>query len=150
MEREEVYFERRSTSFLTTTTVWIQFDPFSATGSIFSSKRIGKGWWPSLEDWHPPDEPLARLQKLFLAVRQSEGQILLFVNHFHWLLGAEQQRSPIDASRLLKPVLARREIQLIAACTPEQYRQYIERDAAISRRLQEYPVRPDEKQLLSL
>lgn len=109
------------------------------------SKSFSKRWWPTLEDWNPPNEPLARLQRLFLAVRQSEGQVLLFVNHFQWLLGAEPQRSPIDASHLLKSVLARRDIQLIAACTPEQYRQYIERDAAISRRLQECLIRPDEK-----
>lgn len=102
-------------------------------------------WWPSLEEWNAPNEVLSRLQELFLAVRQAEGQILLFVNHFHWLLGGEQQRYPVDASDLLKPVLARREIQLIGACTPAHYRQYIERDAAISRRLQECYVKSDEE-----
>ncbi len=101
-------------------------------------------WWPSLEDWNAPNEILSRLKAIFLAVRQSEGKILLFANHFHWLLGGQQQ-NPVDAIELLKPVLARREIQLIGACTPAQYQQYIERDAAIARRLQEISVRSDEE-----
>ncbi len=109
------------------------------------TKYFPGGWWPSLEEWNAPNVALSRLQALFLAVRQSEGQILLFINHFHWLLGGEQQRYQIDASNLLKPMLARCEIQLIGACTPVQYRQYIERDAAISRRLQECYVRSDEE-----
>jgi len=109
------------------------------------TKYFPKGLWSPLEEWDAPNVVLARLQALFLAVRQSEGQILLFVNHFHWLLGGEQQRYPIDASGLLKPVLARREIQLIGACTPTQYRQYVERDAAISCRLQEWYLRSDEE-----
>ncbi len=103
------------------------------------------GWWPSLEEWNAPTMVLSRLQKLFLAMRQADEWILLFVNHFHWLLGGEPQRYPIDASSLLKPVLARREVQLIGACTPTQYRQYIERDAAISRRLQECDLKTDEE-----
>ncbi len=63
--------------------------------------------------------------------------ILLFVNHFHRLLGGEWDRYPIDAATLLKPALARRQIQLIGTCTLAQYRQYIERDAAMQRRFQE-------------
>ena len=109
------------------------------------TKYFPRGLWPTLEEWHAPNEVLSRLQALFLAVCQAEGQLLLYINHFHWLLGGESQRYPIDASGLLKPVLARREIQLIGACTPAQYREYIERDAAISRRLQEYDVRSDEE-----
>jgi len=112
-------------------------------------KYFPGGWWPALEEWHTPHEVLSRLQALFLAVRQAEGHILLFVNHFHWLLGGGPQRYSVDASSLLKPVLARREVQLIGACTPAQYRQYIEYDAAISRRLQEYDVRSDEELQLS-
>ncbi len=109
------------------------------------TKYFPRGLWPSLEEWNAPNVVLSRLQELFLAVRQAGGRILLFINHFHWLLGGEQQRYAIDASGLLKPVLARREIQLIGACTPAQYRQYIERDAAISRRLQECYIRSDEE-----
>ena len=109
------------------------------------TKYFPRGLWSPLEEWNAPNVVLARLPAIFLAVRQAEGQILLFVNHFHWLLGGEQQRYSIDASGLLKPVLARREIQLIGACTPAQYRQYIERDGAISRRLQECYLRSDEE-----
>ncbi len=111
----------------------------------FVTKYFSGGLWPELEEWNAPSEVLSRLQELFLAVRQSEGQILLFVDHFHWLVGGDQQRYHIDASGLLKPALARREIQLIGACTPAQYQQYIERDAAISRRVQEFDVRSDEE-----
>ncbi len=107
------------------------------------TKYFPGGWWPPLQEWNAPNIVLSRLQEIFLAVRQAEGRILLFVNHFHRLLGGEQQRYPIDASALLKPALARGEIHLLGACTPTQYRQYIERDAAISRRLQEYDVRSD-------
>jgi len=109
------------------------------------AKYFPKGLWPPLQDWDPPNEILARLHRLFLAVRQSQGRVLLFVNHFHQLLGGEPQRFSIDAAPLFKPVLARREIQLIAGCTPEQYRRYIERDAAIARRLQQYEILPDEE-----
>ncbi len=105
--------------------------------------------WPPLEEWHAPNEALARLQALFLAVRQTEGHILLFVNHFHWLLGGGPQGHSLDAATLLKPVLARREVQLIGTCTLAQYRQYIERDAAIQRRFQEIVVRSDEELQLS-
>ncbi|MFL5626229.1 MAG: hypothetical protein ACJ788_11615 [Ktedonobacteraceae bacterium] len=111
----------------------------------FVKKYFSGNLWPELEEWNPPNEVLSRLQELFLAVRQSEGQILLFVDHFHTLVGGDQQPYHIDASGLLKSVLARREIQLIAACTPAQYQQYIERDAAISRRMQEFDVRSDEE-----
>lgn len=107
------------------------------------TKYFPGGLWPSLKEWSAPNEVLSRLQTLFLAVRQTEGQVLLFVNHFHCLLGGEQQNYSIDASTLLKPVLARREIQLIAACTPSQYQHVIEHDAAIARRLQECYLKPD-------
>ncbi|HZU67118.1 MAG TPA: hypothetical protein VFA09_07555 [Ktedonobacteraceae bacterium] len=103
------------------------------------------GWWPSLEKWNTPDVVLSRLQALFLAVRQLEEQVVFFINDFHRLIGREWEHSPIDASNLLKPLLARREIQLIGACTPTQYQHSIEGDAAISRRMQEIYLRPDEE-----
>ena len=99
--------------------------------------------WPSLEKWRAPGGVLSRLQKIFLTIRQMEGKVLLFINHFHRLLGGELSRYPIDASSLLKPILARREIQFIGACMPDQYQQYIEQDAAISRRLQEFHIKSD-------
>lgn len=100
--------------------------------------------WPDLEDYEAPCEVLARLRELFLAIREKQGQVLLFVDHFHRLLGRESSRYSIDATRLLKPVLARREFQLIAACTPDQYRHFIEYDATISRRFQAWEIMPDE------
>lgn len=111
---------------------------------LFQQCFVG-GWWPSLEEWNAPNEVLSRLQWLFLAVRQSEGKIVLFVNHFHRLLGGEHERYQIDARDLLKPTLARHEIQLIGVCTPAQYRQYIERDAAIARRMQECYIQSDKE-----
>jgi ATP-dependent Clp protease ATP-binding subunit ClpB len=93
--------------------------------------------WPSLEERIAPTMILERLQSLFLAMQQEAGSFLLFVDHFHRLLGGEWDQYPIDAATLLKPVLARRQIQLIGTCTLEQYRRYIERDAAMQRRCQE-------------
>lgn len=90
-----------------------------------------------LEEWIAPTMVLERLRSLFLAIQQEAGPFLLFVDHFHRLLGGEWDRYPIDAAPLLKPVLARRQIQLIGTCTVEQYQRYIERDAAMQRRCQE-------------
>ncbi len=98
--------------------------------------------WPSLEKWIAPTMVLERLQSIFIAMHQAVGSFLLFVDHFHRLIGGEWDRYPIDASALLKPALIRDRIQLIGACTLEQYRQYIERDAAIQRRVQEVLI-PD-------
>ncbi len=74
----------------------------------------------------------------------SRGSATTF-NHFHQLLGGEPQSFSIDAAPLFKPVLARWEIQLIAACTPEQYRRYIECDASIQRRMQEIRILSDQE-----
>jgi ATP-dependent Clp protease ATP-binding subunit ClpA len=101
--------------------------------------------WPSWEERRFPNTVLSRLQTIFLAIRRAGGKVLLFVNHFHRLLGGEQQPYSIDASSLLKPILARREIQLIGACMPDQYQQYSERDSAIARRLQELYIELDKE-----
>jgi len=93
--------------------------------------------WPSLEEWIAPNMALARLQSIFIAMHEVKGAFILFVDHFHRLVAGERERYPIDAAGLLKPALARDQIQLIGACTVEQYRQYVERDAAIQRRCQE-------------
>lgn len=93
--------------------------------------------WPLLEEWIAPTRALARLQAMFIAMHQASGTFLLFVDHFHRLIGGEWEKYPIDATELLKPALARGQIQLIGACTPAQYRLYIERDAAMQRRCQE-------------
>jgi ATP-dependent Clp protease ATP-binding subunit ClpA len=93
--------------------------------------------WPSLEECTAPTLALARLQTMFMAMQQAPGSFLLFVDHFHRLVGGEYERYPIDAFALLTPALARHQVQLIGACTVNQYRQHIERDAAIQCRCQE-------------
>jgi len=92
--------------------------------------------WPPLEEWIAPNMALARLQSAFIAMHEVKGTFILFVDHFHRLVGGERERYPIDAAGLLKPALARDQIQLLGACTLEQYRQHIEHDAAINRRCQ--------------
>jgi hypothetical protein len=73
--------------------------------------------WPDLEEWVAPTMLLERLQSMFIAMHQAAGSFLLFVDHFHCLLGGEWDRYPIDAATLLKPALAQRQIQLIGTCT---------------------------------
>jgi ATP-dependent Clp protease ATP-binding subunit ClpA len=109
------------------------------------AKHFPHGLWSPLEAWEAPNIILQRLQAIFLAVRQSEGRILLCIDHFHRLLGGEEPTYPIQACTLLKPTLARREIQLIGACTLDQYRQWIFRDAAIQCRMQEVLVIPPDR-----
>jgi ATP-dependent Clp protease ATP-binding subunit ClpB len=100
--------------------------------------RVGKlPLWPELEEWIAPTVMLERLQSMFIAMHQSVDSFVLFVDHFHRLVGGERDRYPIDATALLKPVLARHQVQLIGACTLVQYRLHIERDAALQRRCQE-------------
>ncbi len=96
--------------------------------------------WPSLEEWIAPTMVLERLQSMFIAMHQAVGSFILYIDHFHRLLGGEPDRYPIDAATLLKPALNRDRIQLIGTCTFEQYRQHIERDAAIQRPCQEICV----------
>ena len=75
----------------------------------------------------------------------SEGNILLFLDEMHTLIGAGGAEGSIDASNILKPSLARGEIQLIGATTHEEYRKYVEKDAALERRFQPIDVaEPDE------
>lgn len=93
--------------------------------------------WPSLEEWIAPTMVLERLQSIFIAMHQAAGSFILYVDHFHRLVGSESNRYPIDAISLLKPALARGQVKLIGACTREQYRQHIERDTSIQRRCQE-------------
>lgn len=96
--------------------------------------------WPDLEEWEAPTTPLERLQEMFVEMRRSTDSFLLFADHFHRLVGGECDKYPIDAVALLKPTLARRQIQLIGACTLEQYKSYVEQDAAIQRRIGEIVV----------
>jgi ATP-dependent Clp protease ATP-binding subunit ClpB len=109
--------------------------------------RVGKmPLWPELEEWIAPTVVLERLQSMFIAMHRSADSFVLFVDHFHRLVGGEWDRYPVDAVTLLKPALARHQVQLIGACTLAQYRLHIERDAAIQRRCQEVLVsRSDER-----
>ncbi len=93
--------------------------------------------WPSLEEWVAPTMILERLQSMFIVIHQNSGSFILYIDHFHRLLGGEPDRYPIHAHSLLKPALNRDRIQLMGACTLEHYRQHIERDASMQRPCQE-------------
>lgn len=82
-----------------------------------------------------------RIKKILTEVKE-DGNILLFIDELHTIIGAGGAEGAIDASNILKPSLARGEIQLIGATTLEEYRKYIEKDAALERRFQ--PVMVEE------
>lgn len=82
-----------------------------------------------------------RIKKILAEVKEA-GNILLFIDEIHTIIGAGGAEGAIDASNILKPSLARGEIQLIGATTIEEYRKYVEKDAALERRFQ--PVVVDE------
>ena len=80
-----------------------------------------------------------RLKAVLEEVRKSEGRILLFIDELHTIVGAGKTEGSMDAGNLLKPMLARGELHCIGATTLDEYRKYIEKDAALERRFQ--PVR---------
>ena len=82
-----------------------------------------------------------RLKKILKEIR-TRGDIILFIDEIHTLVGAGAAEGSIDASQMLKPMLARGELQTIGATTSDEYRKYIEKDAALERRFQ--PVKVDE------
>ena len=82
-----------------------------------------------------------RLKKILKEIR-TRGDIILFIDEIHTLVGAGAAEGSIDASQMLKPMLARGELQTIGAPTNDEYRKYIEKDAALERRFQ--PVKVDE------
>ncbi len=82
-----------------------------------------------------------RLKKVMDEIRQA-GNIILFIDELHTLIGAGGAEGAIDASNILKPSLARGELQCIGATTLDEYRKYIEKDAALERRFQ--PIQVDE------
>ncbi|MBR1496494.1 MAG: ATP-dependent chaperone ClpB [Oscillospiraceae bacterium] len=77
-----------------------------------------------------------RLKAVLNEVRKSEGRILLFIDELHTIVGAGKTEGSMDAGNLLKPMLARGELHCIGATTLNEYRQYIEKDAALERRFQ--------------
>lgn len=83
-----------------------------------------------------------RLKAVLNEVRESEGRIILFIDELHNIVGAGRTDGAMDAGNLLKPMLARGELHCIGATTLDEYRKYIEKDAALSRRFQ--PVMVDE------
>ena len=83
-----------------------------------------------------------RLKAVLNEVKRSEGRIILFIDELHTIVGAGKTEGAMDAGNLLKPLLARGELHCIGATTLNEYRQYIEKDAALERRFQ--PVMVDE------
>ena len=77
-----------------------------------------------------------RLKAVLKDVQQSEGQVLLFVDEMHNIVGAGKAEGSMDAGNLLKPMLARGELHMIGATTLDEYRKYVEKDAALERRFQ--------------
>ena len=78
-----------------------------------------------------------RLKAVITEIQKSEGQIILFIDELHTIVGAGASEGSMDASNLLKPALARGELRAIGATTLDEYRKYIEKDAALERRFQQ-------------
>ena len=83
-----------------------------------------------------------RLKAVLEEVKDSDGRIILFIDELHTIVGAGKTDGAMDAGNLLKPMLARGELHCIGATTLDEYRMYIEKDAALERRFQ--PVQVDE------
>lgn len=91
-----------------------------------------------------------RIKKVMEEVRQA-GNVLLFVDELHTMIGAGGAEGAMDASNILKPALSRGELQMIGATTLEEYRKYIEKDAALERRFQPITVEePDEDETVAI
>ncbi len=83
-----------------------------------------------------------RLQAVLNEIKASEGRIITFIDEMHTIVGAGASEGSMDASNMLKPMLARGELRMIGATTLDEYRKYIEKDAALERRFQPVLVEP--------
>ncbi len=77
-----------------------------------------------------------RLKAIITKIKDSRGAIILFIDEIHTLVGAGRNQGALDAANIFKPMMARGEIRLIGATTPKEYKEYIEKDAALERRMQ--------------
>lgn len=92
-----------------------------------------------------------RLKAVLKKIQESEGKIILFIDEIHLIVGAGKADGAMDASNMLKPLLARGELSCIGATTLNEYRQYIEKDRALERRFQTVIVQePDEDDTISI
>lgn len=92
-----------------------------------------------------------RLKAVLQEVKKSEGKIIMFIDELHTIVGAGKSDGAMDAGNLLKPMLARGELHCIGATTLDEYREYIEKDAALERRFQEVLVaEPDVEDTISI
>lgn len=83
--------------------------------------------------------------KQFLSDAENEGNIILFIDELHMLMGAGAGGGTVDAANILKPVLARSGLQVIGATTQQEYRRYVEKDSAFERRFQPVEVPEPDK-----
>ncbi len=92
-----------------------------------------------------------RMKKVMEEVRKADGQVILFIDELHTLVGAGAAEGAIDASNIMKPALARGELQCIGATTQDEFRKYIEKDAALERRFQAVKVKePSEDEAIEI
>ena len=92
-----------------------------------------------------------RMKKVMEEVRKAEGAVVLFIDELHTLVGAGAAEGAIDASNIMKPALARGELQCIGATTQDEFRKYIEKDAALERRFQSVKVKePSEEEAVEI
>jgi len=92
-----------------------------------------------------------RMKKVMEEVRKADGQVILFIDELHTLVGAGAAEGAIDASNIMKPALARGELQCIGATTQDEFRKYIEKDAALERRFQAVKVKePSEEEAIDI
>lgn len=92
-----------------------------------------------------------RLKDVLKAVKESDGKVILFIDELHTIVGAGRADGSMDAANMLKPMLARGELHCIGATTLDEYRKYIEKDAALERRFQPLIVQPpDDEETVSI